>query len=114
MKIERPLKIPQFLLHLFAGWLAGVAATLGLGLFWPAIFPGITRVDHYYGVGPGLPLIYRIALMMASPAALVGGLIGGRLSREGGRKDQIVMAAVCGAFLALPFGCWALWSFTGW
>jgi hypothetical protein len=107
------MKIPLFLLHLFAGWLAGVAATLGLGLLWPAVFPAIVRVNHYYGAGPGLPLIFQVALVLASPAALVGGLVGGRLSKEGGRKDQIMMAAVGGAFLALPFGCWVLWSFTG-
>lgn len=108
------MKIPQFLLHLLTGWLAGVFATLGLGLLWPAIFPAIVRVNHYYGPGPSLPIILGIGLILASPAALVGGLIGGRVPKEGGPSDQILAAAIGGVVLALPFGCWVLWFFTGW
>jgi hypothetical protein len=107
------MKIPQPLLYLCTGWLAGVFATLGLGLLWPIIFPAIVRVTHYYSAGPGLPVILGIVLIVVSPAAVVGGLIGSRLPKEGGQGDQILMAAIGGAVLALPFGCWGLWFFTG-
>ena len=88
-------------------------AMLGLGLLWPQIFPAIGRVGHYYGVGPGFPIILVSELIFASPAALIGGLIGGRIPREGGEREQRLMAAIVGVILALPFGCFGLWVFTG-
>lgn len=103
----------RMLLFLFTGWIAGDLTTLGLGLVWPAIFPGILRVSPDYGAGPSLPIIIGIVLILASPAALAGGLIGGRLSREGGQSDQIRTAAIGGASLALPFGCLGYWLLSG-
>ncbi len=108
------MNIRRHLSFAFAGWVAGALATLGLGLLWPVIVPAIVRIEHYYGAGPGLPLILALVLIFASPAALVGGLIGSRLPKEGGRAEQMIVAALMGVILALPFGCWGLWFFTGW
>ena len=68
--------------------MAGALATLGLGLLWPTLLPAIVRIEHYYGAGPGLPLILALVLIFASPAALVGGVIGSRLPKEGGQAEQ--------------------------
>jgi hypothetical protein len=108
------MKIRQQLSFAFTGWIAGTSATLGLGLLWPSFFPAIVRVEHYYGAGPGLTLILALVLIWASPAALAGGLIGSRLPREGGQREQMLIAAILGVLLALPFGCWGFWFFTGW
>lgn len=107
------MKIGRMILFALVGWVGGGLTTLGLGLVWPAIFPGILRVSPDYGAGPGLPMIIGIVLILASPAALAGGLIGGRLSREGGQSDQIRIAAIGGASLALPFGCLGYWLLSG-
>jgi acid phosphatase family membrane protein YuiD len=55
-----------------------------------------------------------LAIIFGSPAALVGGLIGSRVPKEGGQTEQFIMAAIFGVILALPFACMGLWFFTGW
>ncbi len=97
-----------------SGWVAGALATLALGLIWPVIFPAILRVNHYYGAGPGLPVILLIMLALVTPAALVGGFVGSRVSKEGGQRAQRMTAVVGGIVAAIPFGCGVLWFFTGW
>jgi len=95
------------------GWMAGAAATLILGVLWRWMMPAIVNLEHYYGAGPGLPVILAIVALLASPAGLVGGLIGSRIPREGGRLEQQVAAMIAGVLLALPFACYGLWFFTG-
>jgi len=108
MKITRPLA------YALTGWLASIVATIGVGLYWPTIFPGIEKVDHYYGAGPDIFVIVAMALLFASPGGLIGGLIGQRLPKEGGKTEQFLMAAIFGIVFALPFSCMTLWFFTGW
>lgn len=108
MKITRTLSLA------LTGWAAGVIAGIGVGFCWPTIFPAIVRNDHYYGAGPSLSVIIGLVSIFASPAALVGGLIGGRIPREGGRTDEFIMAVIFGVLLSLPFTCYGLWFFTGW
>lgn len=108
------MKIPRPLAFALTGWVVGAVVIVGVGLYWPTIFPAIVMNQHYYGSGPGLPAIIGMALVFASPAALVGGLIGSRIPREGGRTEQFVMAAIVGVILALPCACMGLWFFTGW
>jgi len=95
------------------GWLAGIGTTLALGLCSLAVFPGILRVSRADGAVAGVPLVLVVMLAVASLPATAGGLLGGRIPREGGQQDQIRMAAVCGALLAVPFACFILWSLTG-
>jgi hypothetical protein len=95
------------------GWLAGVVATVVLGLIWPVIFPAIVRVEHYYEAGPGLPLIIAMIIVIASPAAALGGLIGGALSIEGGDRGRRMISIVAAIVLSLPCAGWGYWFFTG-
>lgn len=108
MKNLRPLAFA------LTGWVVGAIAIAGVGFAWPTIFPAIIRSDHYYGAGPSLVTVIAFAIIFASPGGLIGGIIGGRIPREGGRNEQLVMAAIMGVILALPFACSGLWFFTGW
>jgi hypothetical protein len=108
------MKIKQTLSYALAGWAAGVIATISAGFCWPIIFPAIVRINHYYGSGPGMPFIIGLVMLFASPASLIGGMIGGWVPKEGGRREQYMMAAVFGVLLSIPFTCYGLWFFTGW
>jgi hypothetical protein len=96
-----------------AGWLAGVLATLLLGLLWPFIFPAFVRVEHYYGAGPSIPMIMGMVVLVASLPALLGGLVGGALSVEGGDRARRTLACVLGILFATPCAAWGFWFFTG-
>ena len=106
-------KIPETLSYAITGWVAGIITTLGLGLVWPIIFPAIVRPERYYGAGPGLLQILGIACLLATPAALIGGVIGSRISVEGGEQGQRLTAIMLGIILSLPCSCYSLWFFTG-
>ena len=58
-------------------------------------------------------LILAVILLIVSPAALVGGLVGGRLPKEGGQLGQLIMAAICGIIVAVPLSCAGFWV-SGW
>ena len=95
------------------GWLAGMVSTIALGLLWPIFLPAIVNVEHYYESGPSLLSIIGAILLWATPAALMGGLIGGRLSLEGGTRSQKLFAILFGIILALPCAGFGYWFFTG-
>ena len=100
--------------YAFTGWLAGVATIVVMSVVWPLIFPAIVNIDHYYGAGPSLPVIVIIGLLVISPASLVGGFIGGRVTIEGGEWTQRGISAIFGVFFTIPFACAVLMYFTGW
>jgi hypothetical protein len=54
-----------------------------------------------------------LVVILVSPATLLGGLIGGRALKEGGRTGQLIMAAVVGVIAAIPLSCIAFY-YTGW
>ena len=108
------MKIPRPLVFALTGWVVGAIAIISVGLSWPAIFPAIGVVEHYYGAGPSLFTIIGFGIILASPGGLVGGLIGSRIPREGGQTEQFLMAAIMGIIFSLPFACMILWFFTGW
>ena len=108
------MKIPKPLVFALAGWLAGALAIVGVGFTWPAIFPAVVVVEHYYGAGPDLVTIIGFGLTLASPGGLIGGLIGSRIPREGGQREQFYMAGIMGIIFSLPLACMILWFFTGW
>jgi len=99
--------------YALTGWLAGVMTLLIMGFLWPQVFPGIVNVEHYYGDGPNLITIIGIALLVMTPASLIGGLIGGRVSIEGGEGSQRLIAVVFGSLFTMPFACVVLMYFTG-
>ena len=107
------MRIRRYLSFAGIGWLGGVGTTLGLGLCALAVFPGVLRPSRADGTQLGVPLVVVFMLLVASLPAMAGGLLGGRLPSEGGQRDQIRMAAVCGALVVVPFACFVLWSLTG-
>lgn len=108
------MRIPRPLTFALTGWLVGAVAVITLGFAWPAIFPAVVVVEHYYGAGPSLLTIIGFSLILASPGGLVGGIIGSRIPREGGPREQFYMAGILGILFSLPFACMILWFFTGW
>jgi Ni/Fe-hydrogenase subunit HybB-like protein len=97
---------------LLTGWVAVVAAVLLVGLSWPAVFPSGQKLAEFYGSDLGYPLVILSAIIIGTPVALVGGLIGSRIPREGGRREQHLAAALIAILMALPFSCLVLWYFT--
>ena len=96
------------------GWIASSLFTILMGLIWPAIFPGMVRAAP----GSTEPLISLtttifIILTFTSIPGLIGGLVGGSLSREGGNRDQLIIAALGGIIAAVPFGCFNFWVLSG-
>jgi hypothetical protein len=108
------MKISKALTFALTGWLVGAIFVLVVGLAWPSIFPAIVVVEHYYGAGPSLLTIIVFSVLLASPGGLIGGWIGSRIPREGGRTEQFYMAGIMGIIFSLPFACMILWLFTGW
>lgn len=98
-----------------AGWAAGALGLLLLSLAWPSIFPGFVNYKHYdpNGPAPNLAGIIVIVLAAASLPAIIGGIVGGRIPKEGGRREQYLMSAIFGMILAMPCGCFVLWLFSG-
>lgn len=95
------------------GWFSGIISTIVLGLLWPYIFPAIINPERYYGAGPGLFTIIGLVLVVITPAALLGGFVGGRINQEGGASSQRIVSMLVGMILSLPFACMGLWFFTG-
>jgi hypothetical protein len=91
------------------GWLAGVCLMLASGF---VIFPALDG-DKRPVFGMPDVLILGLVLLLVTPAALAGGLVGARLPREGGRNSQLLMAAICGVLLAVPLSCLVFW-YSGW
>ena len=57
-------------------------------------------------------LIGTVLAGMVSPFAIIGGLVGGMIPKEGSRKDQLVYAAIIAAFLTAPVALFLFW-YTG-
>ncbi len=97
------------------GWVAGVLALLVLSFAWPSIFPGFVNYKHYApdSPAPNLVLIVLTVMTAASLPAIIGGVVGARIPKEGGQKQQWLMAAIFGVLLATPCGCFGLWLFSG-
>lgn len=95
------------------GWIGAAIGIILFSLAYTIFFPAIVRPEHYYGPGPSFLLIIGLAILVGSPGALLGGVIGGRISSEGGKMSQRVLAAIFGFGLALPCSCYSLWVFTG-
>jgi cation transporter-like permease len=77
--------------------------------------PGFVHYNHYdpTGPAPNLVLIVGVILAAASLPAIIGGVVGGRISKEGGDRQQLILAAIFGIILAVPVGCFGLWLFSG-
>ena len=98
-----------------AGWLAGALAVVLLSLVWPNFFPGFVNYKHYIPTGPAPNLVVFVLFVLAAASlpAIIGGVVGGRVPKEGGSRQQLLMAAIFGIIFALPCGCYGLWMFSG-
>ena len=103
------MKILQHILNALVGWIAGLLITVGFAFLWLKIIPEIDRT----GQGRGFWTILSLILLVISPAAIAGGVIGGRLPKEGGRTNQMLYATIFGLLFPLPFACFLFW-YTGW
>jgi len=109
------MKVTALLRFALVGWAAGVLALILLSFLWPNVLPGFVHYNHYdpTGTAPNLVLIVAIILGAASVPAIIGGVVGGRIPKEGGDRQQLIMAGIFGIILALPLGCFGLWLFSG-
>jgi len=98
-------KIGYLLLNALAGWVAGVLSILALCWVWLHVFP----VEERAGQGAALPTILWMIILILTPVSIIGGIIGGRLPREGGTRDKLAYAALFGFLFPLPFTCFILY-----
>lgn len=98
-----------FLIFAVAGLLAGALITIAMGFIF---FPTLMGQIQFSGSAADLAILAFVGLP-TSIAALVGGMVGGRLVNEGGRTGQIIMAIIVGVILALPVSCIGFWV-TAW
>lgn len=108
------MKLAALVRFALTGWIAGVLSLVALSLVWPAFFPGFVNYQHYdpTSPAPNLTVIVLIDLAAASLPAIIGGVIGGRIPKEGGSRQQLLVAAILGIILAVPVGCFGLWLFS--
>jgi hypothetical protein len=99
------MKVLGYLRNALVGWLAGLLFALGSSWLWQQVFPVVDRT----GTGPTLLIVLLTILAIVSPFAIAGGVIGGRLPREGGINQQIIYAALFGALFQIPFSCFLFW-----
>jgi hypothetical protein len=88
-----------------SGWIAGLIVTYGFSWLWHLILP----VEGQSVQRPTFWMELLIILGLVSPFAIAGGIIGGRLPREGGVSQQVLYAALLGSLLILPVACFLFW-----
>jgi hypothetical protein len=103
------MTIRQNLVFALVGWVVGLCCILGIALI---VFPVFFGISKTIATLPDL-LAFLLVVILVSPATMLGGLIGGRALKEGGRTGQMIMAAVVGVIAAVPLSCVAFY-YTGW
>jgi hypothetical protein len=97
------------ILTALTGWASGIVTLAVWSVLWPRVIPLAGGANAM----PGSWKVLLVALALITPFALIGGLVGGRLPSEGGRREQILYAALFGALFSLAFGSCAFW-YVGW
>jgi hypothetical protein len=91
------------------GWIAGALLIILVGF---VMAPAITGHPHSL-LDPIDLMVLGLALLGMTPGGLLGGVVGGRIAREGGGQSQQITAALMGIVFSFPFGCMGLWLL-GW
>ncbi len=104
------MKIISSLGLALVGWVAGMLTSLGMSALLPKILPIAGRISAMESSGKSQVLL--LVLIVISPVSLIGGLVGSRLVREGGRNEQILYAALFGFIFTLPVMC--ILYYIGW
>ncbi len=99
------MKIRYYLQNAFTGLAAGLLITVGFSYIWQFVIPIEDRTSR----GPYQLSVFGIILLLVALPALAGGIIGGRIPKEGGVRNQLVLALLFGAFFVLPFACFIFW-----
>ena len=99
------MKIRYTLQNALTGLVAGWLVTVGFNYIWQKVFP----IEERSSVGPFHLLALGVILLVVGLPALAGGVIGGSIPKEGGVKNQLLLAAIYGAFFVLPFACFVFW-----
>jgi hypothetical protein len=103
------MKTSQMILSALTGWIAGVVSLLVWSFVWPQIMPVTGRASAL----PGYWKTLLFLMILLTPFGIAGGLVGGRLPSEGGKREQILYAMIFGALFTLVFGSCAFW-YSGW
>jgi hypothetical protein len=103
------MKISFWILSALTGWISGIVSLFGWSFLWPKIIPMTDRASAL----PGYWKVLLFIMVLITPIALIGGIVGGRLPREGGKREQFLYAMVFGALLTLVFGSCGFW-YSGW
>ncbi len=101
------LKLRYDLLNAFTGLVAGLFATVGFNYIWQEVIP--IEAEEAMRSGPFHLRVLVVILLAVALPAIAGGIIGGRIPREGGIKNQLILAAVFGLLFVLPFACFIFW-----
>jgi hypothetical protein len=99
------MKIRFVLRNALTGLVAGWLATLGFNLIWQKVIP----IEERSSIAPHHLLALGVILLVVGLPALAGGVIGGSFPKEGGYKNQFILAAIYGALFVLPFACFIFW-----
>ena len=99
------MKIRYALQNALTGLVAGWLVTVGFNFIWQKVFPIVERTSS----APYHLMALGVILLAVAIPALAGGVIGGSFPKEGGYKNQLILAAVFGALFVLPFSCFIFW-----
>jgi hypothetical protein len=99
------MKLQNHLRNAVTGWVAGLVITLGFSGLWHLILP----VEDQSVQRPTLLMELLVILALVTPFAIAGGIIGGRLPREGGVSQQVLYSALLGSLFILPVSCFLFW-----
>ena len=99
------MKIRFILLYALTGLAAGLLVTVGFNFIWQKVIPIVERTS----IGPYYLTALGMILLAVALPAIAGGVIGGRIPKEGGLKNQLTLAAIFGALFVLPFACFIFW-----
>ena len=99
------MKIRYILINALIGLVAGWLITVGFSYIWQKVVP----IEERTSIAPYHLTALGVILIVLALPALAGGVIGGRIPREGGLKNQFILAAIFGALFVLPFACFIFW-----
>jgi hypothetical protein len=99
------MKFHQHIRNAVSGWIAGLVIALGFSWLWHQILP----VEGQSLQRPTILMEILVILALVSPFAIAGGIIGGRLPKEGGVSQQVLYSALLGSLFILPVSCFLFW-----
>ncbi len=99
------MKIRYIILNALAGLVIGWIVTVVFNFIWIKVIPIVERAS----IGPFYLKALGVILLAVALPAIAGGVIGGWIPKEGGLKNQLILAAIFGALFVLPFACFIFW-----